>query len=197
MPRRLRVGDGVAFARSGCASAVRWSHRANATDARCAAASVPTPRPGSAQSSRPDRDLADLFEATVKAGAPAKPAANWTIGEVAPSGKLLSPEYLADIVKLVSDGAITRDHGREVLAESLNTGKPPLQIVSQRGLVQVSDESALQDEVEAVMAANPRAVEDYRAGKKQALGALMAELRKRTPQANPKVASELLLRLLG
>jgi aspartyl-tRNA(Asn)/glutamyl-tRNA(Gln) amidotransferase subunit B len=47
------------------------------------------------------------------------------------------------------------------------------------------------------MAAFPRAVEDYRAGKKQALGALMAELRKRTPQANPKVASELLLRLLG
>jgi aspartyl-tRNA(Asn)/glutamyl-tRNA(Gln) amidotransferase subunit B len=144
-----------------------------------------------------DRDLADLFEATVRAGAPAKPAANWTIGEVAPSGKLLSPEYLADIVKLVNDGAITRDHGREVLAETLNTGKPPLQIVSQRGLVQVSDESTLQDEVEAVMAAHPRAVEDYRAGKKQALGALMAELRKRTPQANPKVASELLLRLLG
>jgi aspartyl-tRNA(Asn)/glutamyl-tRNA(Gln) amidotransferase subunit B len=51
--------------------------------------------------------------------------------------------------------------------------------------------------VRAVMDANPRAVEDYRAGKKQAIGALMADLKKRAPQANPKVASELLLRLLG
>ena len=61
----------------------------------------------------------------------------------------------------------------------------------------MSDESALQVEVEAVMAANPRAVEDYRAGKKQALGALMADLKKRAPQANPRIASDLLLRLLG
>ena len=48
-----------------------------------------------------------------------------------------------------------------------------------------------------MIAANPRAVEDYRAGKKQALGALMADLKKRAPQANPRIASELLLRLLG
>jgi len=51
--------------------------------------------------------------------------------------------------------------------------------------------------VEAVIAANPRAVEDYRAGKKQALGALTADLKKRAPQANPKVASNLLVELLA
>jgi aspartyl-tRNA(Asn)/glutamyl-tRNA(Gln) amidotransferase subunit B len=100
-------------------------------------------------------------------------------------------------VKLVTAGSITRDQAREVLLESVETGRSPAHIVAEHGYAQLSDESALQDEVEAVMAANPRAVEDYRAGKKQALGALMAELRKRTPQANPKVASELLLRLLG
>ena len=144
-----------------------------------------------------DRDLADLFEATVAAGAEAKPAANWIIGEVAPSGKFPTPVHLAELVKLVVAGSITRDQAREVLIESVETGRAPSQIVAEHGYAQVSDESTLQDEVEAVMAANPRAVEDYRAGKKQALGALMAELRKRTPQANPKVASELLLRLLG
>jgi Asp-tRNA(Asn)/Glu-tRNA(Gln) amidotransferase B subunit len=47
-----------------------------------------------------------------------------------------------------------------------------------------------------VIAANPRAAEDYRAGKKQALGALMADVKKRAPQTNPKVASDLLQRLL-
>jgi aspartyl-tRNA(Asn)/glutamyl-tRNA(Gln) amidotransferase subunit B len=144
-----------------------------------------------------DRDLADLFEAAVAAGAEAKPVANWIIGEVAPSGKIPTPEHLAELVKLVTTGNITRDQAREVLLESVETGLSPAKIVAEHGYAQVSDESTLQDEVEAVMAANPRAVEDYRAGKKQALGALMAELRKRTPQANPKVASELLLRLLG
>jgi aspartyl-tRNA(Asn)/glutamyl-tRNA(Gln) amidotransferase subunit B len=144
-----------------------------------------------------DRDLADLFEAAVAAGAEAKPVANWIIGDVAPTGKIPTPEHLAELVKLVTAGSITRDQAREVLLESVETGRSPAHIVAEHGYAQVSDESTLQDEVEAVMEANPRAVEDYRAGKKQALGALMAELRKRAPQANPKVASELLLRLLG
>ena len=144
-----------------------------------------------------DRDLADLFEAAVAAGAEAKPVANWIIGDVAPTGKIPTAEHLAELVKLVTAGSITRDQAREVLVESVETGRSPAHIVAEHGYAQVSDESTLQDEVEAVMRANPRAVEDYRAGKKQALGALMAELRKRTPQANPKVASELLLRLLG
>jgi aspartyl-tRNA(Asn)/glutamyl-tRNA(Gln) amidotransferase subunit B len=69
--------------------------------------------------------------------------------------------------------------------------------VTEHGYAQVSDEASLLAVVEAVMEANRRAVEDYRAGKKQALGALMADLKKRAPQANPKVASELMLRLLG
>ena len=144
-----------------------------------------------------DRDLADLFEATVAAGAEARPAANWIRGEVAPSGKFPTSAHLAELVKLVTAGSITRDQGREVLIESVEMGRAPAQIVAEHGFAQLSDESALQDEVEAVMEANPRAVEDYRAGKKQALGALMAELRKRVPDANPKLASELLIRLLG
>jgi aspartyl-tRNA(Asn)/glutamyl-tRNA(Gln) amidotransferase subunit B len=144
-----------------------------------------------------DRELADLFEAAAAAGAEEKPAANWIIGDVAPAGKIPTPEHLADLVKLVTSGSITRDQGREVLMESVETGRSPSDIVREHGFAQVSDESALQAEVQAVMAANPRAVEDYRAGKKQAMQSLMAELRKRSPQANPKVASELLIRLLG
>jgi aspartyl-tRNA(Asn)/glutamyl-tRNA(Gln) amidotransferase subunit B len=144
-----------------------------------------------------DRELADLFEEAVGAGAPARASANWIVGEVAPSGKMPSARNLAELVKFVSDGAITRDQGREVLLESVETGRTPAEIITEHGFVQVSDESELQAIVEAVVAANPRAVEDYRAGKKQALGALMADLKKRAPQANPKVASELLTRLLN
>jgi aspartyl-tRNA(Asn)/glutamyl-tRNA(Gln) amidotransferase subunit B len=144
-----------------------------------------------------DRELADLFEGAVGEGAPARATANWIVGEIAPTGKLPSARNLGELVKFVSDGAITRDQGREVLVESVETGRTPAEIVTEHGFVQVSDESELRAIVEAVIAANPRAVEDYRAGKKQALGALMADLKSRAPQANPKVASDLMRSLLG
>ncbi|HEV2026965.1 MAG TPA: Asp-tRNA(Asn)/Glu-tRNA(Gln) amidotransferase subunit GatB [Candidatus Dormibacteraeota bacterium] len=144
-----------------------------------------------------DRDLADLFEGAATAGADAKHTANWIIGEVAPSGKFPTAEHLAELVKLVTAGSITRDQAREVLLESVETGRSPSAIVAEHGFAQVSDESALQAELQAVMAANPRAVEDYRAGKKQAIGALMADLTRGAPQANRKVAMKLLERLLG
>ena len=143
------------------------------------------------------RDLADLFDSTVAAGAPSKSTADWIIGVVAPSGKLPSPEYLAEVIGLVNGGKITRDQGLLVLSASIDTHRPPTEIVTERGFAQVSDEAAIRDVVEAVMASNPRAVEDYRAGKKQALSALMADVKAKAPQANPKLASELLRRLLG
>jgi aspartyl-tRNA(Asn)/glutamyl-tRNA(Gln) amidotransferase subunit B len=144
-----------------------------------------------------DRELADLFEGAVAAGAPGKATANWIVGEVAPTGKLPSPENLAELVKLVSEGGITRDQGREVLVESVETGRTPAEIVAEHGYAQVSDEAHLRTVAEAVIDANPKAVADYRAGKRQAMQALMADLRKRAPQANPKISSEVLLRLLG
>jgi aspartyl-tRNA(Asn)/glutamyl-tRNA(Gln) amidotransferase subunit B len=143
-----------------------------------------------------DRELADLFEAAAKASGDNKRTANWVIGEVAPSGRYPSPTHLAEVVTLVGTGRITRDQGREVLAEAMSDGSSPVEIVARRGLAQVSDKSELRAIVEAVIAGNPRAVEDYRAGKKQAMQALMADVRARAPQANPKMASALLLELL-
>ena len=143
-----------------------------------------------------ERELADLFEGAVRAGAEAKPAANWIIGEVAPAGSTPSVAQLADVVKMVTAGSITRDQGREVLAESMRTHRPAAELVAERGFAQVSDESALEAIVSDVIETNSKAVADYRAGKKQALGALMAELKKKAPQANPKIANELLQKLL-
>ena len=143
-----------------------------------------------------DRELADLFEGATKAGADHKATANWIIGEVAPRGKLPTPAHLAELVTLVATGKITRDQGREVLGLSTDNGHSPAEIVAERGFAQISDPSELRSIVEAVIAANPRAVEDYRAGKKQAMQALMADVRSRAPQANPKIASTILLELL-
>jgi aspartyl-tRNA(Asn)/glutamyl-tRNA(Gln) amidotransferase subunit B len=143
-----------------------------------------------------ERELADLFEGAVRAGADAKPVANWVIGEVAPGGSVPTAGQLADVVKLVSAGSITRDQGREVLAESMRSHRPAAEIVAERGFAQVSDESELETLAREAMAANPKAVDDYRAGKQQALGALMADLTKKAPQANRKMANEILRRLL-
>jgi len=144
-----------------------------------------------------DRELAALFEGAVARGAPALPVANWIVNEVAPTGKLPSADALAELVKLVEAGNLTRDQGREVLAESVETGRTPAEIVAEHGFAQVSDESELRILAQAAIDANPKAAADFRAGKKQAIAALMADLRKRAPQANPKKANELLLELLG
>jgi aspartyl-tRNA(Asn)/glutamyl-tRNA(Gln) amidotransferase subunit B len=144
-----------------------------------------------------DRELADLYEGAVAAGAHTLSTANWIINEVAPSGKLTSPEYLAELMKMLTEDAISRDQAREVYVESVESGRTPAEIVAEHGYAQVSDEAHLRTLAEAVIDANPKAVADYRAGKKQAMQALMADLRKRAPQANPKMSSEVLLKLLG
>src|ERR1700704_3654600 len=91
-----------------------------------------------------DRELADLFEGAVGAGADAKPVANWIIGEVAPTGKVPTAEHLAEVVKLVTTGSITREQAKEVLLESVETGRSPAHIVAENGFAQVSDASALE-----------------------------------------------------
>src|SRR4029077_2656857 len=143
------------------------------------------------------RDLTDLYRQAVAEGVPAGATANWIVNEVAPTGKLPSPGNLAELVRLVEEGAITRDQGREVLVESVETGRTPAEIVAEHGFKVVSDESELRVIAEAVIDANPKAAADYRAGKKQAIAVLIKDLRGRAPQANPKVANEVLTRLLG
>jgi aspartyl-tRNA(Asn)/glutamyl-tRNA(Gln) amidotransferase subunit B len=144
-----------------------------------------------------DRDLADLFEAAAKAGGDNKRTANWVIGEVARSEKPPTPDHLAEVVTLVSTGRITRDQGREVLAESINGGGSPSEIVARRGLAQVSDPAAVRAAVEAVIAENPKAVQDYRAGKVRVLDFLVAQVLKRDRQIDRSLANDLLKELLA
>jgi len=144
-----------------------------------------------------DRDLADLYDTAIANGGPPVSTANWIVNEIAPTMKLPSGENLAELVKLVDGGRITRDQGREVLLESVESGRTPAEIAAEHGYEQVSDDSELRVLAEAVIDSNPKAVADFRGGKKQAMQALMADLRKRAPQANPKVANELFLELLG
>jgi aspartyl-tRNA(Asn)/glutamyl-tRNA(Gln) amidotransferase subunit B len=141
-----------------------------------------------------ERATADYFEAVVAAGAEAKPAANWVIQE----SPAASPEQLAAVVRLVASGTINRDQGREVLGEAARTGRQPDDIVRDRGLAQLSDETELGAVVDRVIAESPQAVADYRAGKKQAAGALLGKVSAATGRrADMKLAARLIEERLG
>jgi aspartyl-tRNA(Asn)/glutamyl-tRNA(Gln) amidotransferase subunit B len=134
-----------------------------------------------------------LFEGALAAGtgAPAKLIANWVTGEYmrlvkgeAGAGKVDAGE-LAALAKLVADGAISGTNAKEVFAEHLASGAPVASIVEARGFRQISDAGALDKAIQEVLAANPAAVADYRAGKDAAAGFLVGQVMKATRgQAN-------------
>jgi aspartyl-tRNA(Asn)/glutamyl-tRNA(Gln) amidotransferase subunit B len=130
-----------------------------------------------------------LFEATVAAGAPPKQAANWIIGNT----PTLDAHRLAELIGLVVAGAINREQGVKVLEEAQLSGRSPGELVRERGLAQMSDEARLAEIVERVIAENPRAAADFRSGKRQALGALLAAVKEATGgSANMRLASDIL-----
>ncbi len=138
-----------------------------------------------------------VFETAIGAGAPAKEAANWVSGEYL---RLLrkygegdvahrTPESvgieLATLIALVLDGQVTRTNAKEVLEIHVTSGESVGDIVEARGFRQISDEGAVAAAVDEVIAANPAAVGDYRAGKGQAIGFLVGQVMKATRgQAN-------------
>ena len=154
--------------------------------------------------------LADYAEAAVDAGATAsgRDVANWVTGDLmahlkesgaTPSSLALPPEGLAELVKLVGDGTLSRPLAKEVLSAALagEGGGSPSAIVAERGLAQVSDEGALVAAVQAVIDAHPAEVERFRAGEDKDrkklrgffMGKVMAEMKGR---GNPQVLNRLL-----
>ena len=135
-----------------------------------------------------------LFEQALAAGAglPAKLVANWVTGECMRLAKAeiggvgrIDPAELAALIKLVADGAISGTNAKEVLAGHCTTGRRVADIVEARGFRQISDAGALGAAIEQVLAANPAAVADYRAGKGAAVGFLVGQVMKATRgQAN-------------
>ena len=100
---------------------------------------------------------------------------------------------MAALLKLVDSGDISGKIAKKVFAEMFATGKDAEVIIKEQGLVQISDEGALKEMVSAVVEANPKSVEDYKAGKKKAMGFLVGQIMKASKgQANPTVINKLL-----
>lgn len=158
------------------------------------------------------KSMATYFEAVVaQAGKDqAKPAANWLMGDVASTVNREGIEIAAApvnavqfalLLKRIADGTISNKIAKEVFAGmwEANSDKETLadDIIEAKGLKQISDSGALEAIVDQVLAANARSVEEFRAGKEQAINALIGQAMKATKgKANPAQLTELLRKKL-
>jgi len=154
-----------------------------------------------------DRAVADYFEAVAASGIEAKQAANWVMSGVLRTIKEkrisvsefpISPRRLADLLKIIRAGAITTTIARGVFERMLEDKREPGEIISTQGLSQISDTSELEAIIDEVFKANPKAVEDYRAGNKNTLNFLKGQVMRQTRgKANPRVIAQLLAQKLS
>lgn len=148
------------------------------------------------------KETADFFEATVAAGADAKLASNWIMGDLSgymnAEGKELhdlplTPQSLAGMIVLIEKGTISSKIAKTVFKELVENGGDAETIVKEKGLVQISDEGALLKIITEALDNNPKSIEDYKAGQKKATGFLVGQIMKATKgQANPQVVNKLL-----
>ena len=141
----------------------------------------------------------------------AKLAANWVTGDVAAALNRagldiadcpVSPVQLAALLGRIADGTVSGKIAREVFAaiwdERRTEPDAADQVIEAKGLRQISDAGALETIVDEVLAANPKSVEEFRAGKERAFNALVGQAMKATRgKANPQQVNDLLRRKLG
>jgi len=148
------------------------------------------------------KDMASFFEKCVGIYPEAKTIGNWIMGDLS---RLLNarnmditecpvkPEQLVEMLKLLDKGTISGKIAKTVFEEMFETGKDPGTIVEEKGLVQISDTSAIEELVNTAIENNPKSVQDYKAGKKKAMGFLVGQVMKASKgKANPQVVNELL-----
>lgn len=157
--------------------------------------------------------MAGYFEAVVAAAGreQAKPAANWLMGDVASTlnregidvaDSPVAANQLALLLTRIADGTISNKIAKEVFAAmwDAKSASPALadELIESKGLKQISDSGALEKIVDEVLAANPKSVEEFRAGKEKAFNALIGQAMKASKgKANPAQLTELLKLKLG
>ena len=141
----------------------------------------------------PDKRLCDFFEATLAIhDKNPLPIANWIandllreLGNQPWESLKLTPQHLAELVRLVDDGVLSKQSAKEVFLLAFQTGEMPGKIVKDKGLEMSVDMEELQALCEEVVAAFPKPVAEYRSGKEKALNVLKGQLMKRTQGKAP------------
>lgn len=145
----------------------------------------------------------DLIIATVDAGAPVEAARGWWVSFLAQQANSrdteladlpITPAQVATVIKLVEDGKLTNKLAQQVVTAVLDGEGEPEQIIADKGLEVVRDDSALQKAVDEALANNPDIAEKIRSGKVAAAGKIVGDVMKATRgQADPGRVKELVL----
>jgi len=155
-----------------------------------------------------NKAMSVYFEHCLKLGdsspARAKAISNWILGECSRmmnstntgiTGLRVTPQELNHLIDLVQNGSINGTSAKTVFEEMFNTGKTADEIITQRGLSQITDSGEIENAIDQIIAANPQPVADYKAGKQQALKFLVGQVMKNTKgRANASQAQEIILK---
>lgn len=149
-----------------------------------------------------DKGIADYFEETLKYCNSPKVASNWIIGDIMGELNLkhipirdygFSPKMLAELIGLIENGTISGKMAKDILRECAEKKISPLQIVKEKGLRQITDESKLMWTIEKVIGENSKSISDYKKGKENALMFLVGQVMRHTKgKANPDLVNKLL-----
>ncbi len=154
------------------------------------------------------REKADYFERTIGDGVRPAVAARWVNGEITAfinehsfsfSDSPVTAEHLKRVLQLTEEGVISGKIAKEVIPEIARGDYLKVDdLIEAKGLRQISDTGALEAAIDAVLAANPKQVEDYRAGRQKAFNALVGQVMKATQgKANPQEVNRILRAKLG
>lgn len=153
-----------------------------------------------------DKDMADYFEAALAVYENPKKISNMLMGPfqrelnergMAPRDVSMRPEMLAELVRIIEEGLISNKIGSDIFADLFVSGASPEAYVKEKGMVQISDTSALETAVDEVIAENPAEVEAYRGGKTKLQSFFVGQvMRKTRGKANPALVNELLAKKL-
>jgi len=149
-----------------------------------------------------DKKTSIYFEDVVKGGGDAKSASNWIMTEILRMVKErnisieespVTSSMLAEMLNLIQDGTISGKIAKTVFAEMEKSGKTPKKIIEEKGLVQITDEGAIEKIVDEVIANNQPQVKQYRNGKTTLLGFFVGQVMKASRgKANPAIVNKLL-----
>ena len=152
------------------------------------------------------KHLSDFFEAATKECGNAKAVSNWIMTDIIRVAREkgieynelpFTPKQFAKLITLIDKGTISGSIAKKVFEEMVETGKDAEKIVEEKGLVQISDEGAIKEVVDKIIAANPQSVEDYKNGKDRALGFLVGQCMKEMKgKGNPQILNKLILEYL-
>ncbi|MBI5638785.1 MAG: Asp-tRNA(Asn)/Glu-tRNA(Gln) amidotransferase subunit GatB, partial [Nitrospirae bacterium] len=154
-----------------------------------------------------EKYVSEWFEEAVKAGGQAKSVSNWMMGELMrclnEENKTLEqislrPKQLAEMLRLIDNNTISGKIAKTVFEEMYRTGRDADLIVKEKGLVQISDSSAIEQAVEDVLSKNASEVERLKAGEEKLFGFLVGQVMKATKgKANPQMVNDLIKKRLS